>query len=165
MHQQEPLAKEAIIRRIKARELAFQAIFQYDVQSSGDKDILDIFLKDADDDEPTIRLARQWTLGTIDNTEEIDHKLESVIKNWKTTALMPVERAILRLSMYQLLYCNYIPWKVVVNEAIEIAKKYSTENSPGFVNGILDAVLKKQYTAVELPQKIETEQDQSIESK
>jgi transcription antitermination protein NusB len=153
MHQQESLAKEAIKKRIRARELAFQAIFQYDVQASGDKVILDIFLKDGDDDEPTIRLAKEWTFGTIDNTEQIDLELTSVIKNWKTTALMPVERAILRLSMYQFLYCSHIPCKVVVNEAIEIAKKYSTENSPGFVNGILDAVLKKQNVPQESPQK------------
>jgi N utilization substance protein B len=54
-----------------------------------------------------------------------------------------VDRSILRLSVYQLLFCPDIPPKVVINEAIELAKKYSTEKSPGFVNGVLDAILKK----------------------
>ena len=144
MHQRENLAKDAIDRRIKARELAFQAVFQYDMQATPDKMLLEFFFRENADDQLVRQLAREWTFGTIENTEEIDLLLASVIKRWKTKALMPIERAILRLSTYQLLYCKQIPGKVVVNEAIELSKKFSTENSPSFVNGILDAILKKQ---------------------
>ena len=56
---------------------------------------------------------------------------------------LTVDKSILRLSVYQLKFCSDIPPKVVINEAIELAKKYSTDKSPGFVNGVLDAVLKK----------------------
>jgi N utilization substance protein B len=66
----------------------------------------------------------------------------STIK-WQFTRLSPVDRSILRLSVYQLKFCADIPPKVVINEAIELAKKFSSDKSPAFVNGVLDAVLKR----------------------
>jgi len=66
---------------------------------------------------------------------------DSTIK-WEFTRLSPVDKSILRLAVYQLKFCPDIPPKVVINEAIELAKKFSTDKSPGFVNGVLDAVLK-----------------------
>lgn len=146
MHQRELIAKSSIERRVKARKLAFQAIFQYDLQACGDKGILDFFIRQNSGDELIRKVARDWAFGTIVHQDKIDELLSTVIKRWKTTALMPIERALLRLSVYQLLHCEHIPQKVVINEAIELAKKFSTENSPGFVNGILDAVLKKLNT-------------------
>jgi transcription antitermination factor NusB len=143
MHQREIIAKDSIERRVKARELAFQAIFVYDIQGCGDKSILDLFIRENTDDELIRQTARDWAFGTIDNQEDIDQMLTGVLKRWKTTALMPVERGILRLSVYQMNYCKHIPGKVIINEAIELAKKFSTENSPGFVNGILDALFRK----------------------
>ncbi len=144
MQQRQTTHNDSIERRVKARELAFQAIFQYDVQACGDKGILDTFLRyNCGGDELVRKLAREWTFSAIDYFPECDEILSSVMKRWSTSALMPVERAILRLSTYHLMRCPEIPGKVVINEAIELAKKFSTENSPGFVNGILDAVLKK----------------------
>ncbi|MFI4912558.1 MAG: transcription antitermination factor NusB [Sedimentisphaeraceae bacterium JB056] len=143
MHQREFIPKDSIERRVKARVLAFQAVFQYDIQACGDKGILDFFLRENSDDELVRQLAREWAFGTIECQDELDQMLSTVIKRWKPTALMPVEKAILRLSVYQLKHCDHIPGKVVINEAIELAKKFSTENSPGFVNGILDAILRK----------------------
>jgi N utilization substance protein B len=143
MQQREFIPKDSIERRVKARELAFQALFQYDIQACGDKGILDLFIRESCQDDLVRSLAREWTFGTIQQQEHIDSTLAAVLKRWKTAALMPVERAILRLSVYQLTECGHIPGKVVINEAIELAKKFSSENSPGFVNGILDAVLKK----------------------
>jgi N utilization substance protein B len=72
-----------------------------------------------------------------------DDLISAAAVRWKLSRLSHVDRAILRMSVYQLRYCEDIPCKVVINEAIEIAKKYSTEQSPRFVNGVLDAVLKK----------------------
>jgi len=144
MQQRQTTYNEAIERRVKARELAFQALFQYDVQACGDKGILDTFLRyNCGGDELIRKLARDWTFSTIEYFAECDETLSAVMKRWSTSALMPVERAILRLSVYHLRHCPEIPGKVVINEAIELAKKFSTENSPGFVNGILDAILKK----------------------
>jgi N utilization substance protein B len=66
----------------------------------------------------------------------------STIK-WQFHRLSPVDKSILRLSVYQLKFCTDIPPRVVINEAIELAKKFSTDKSPAFVNGVLDAVLRK----------------------
>jgi N utilization substance protein B len=93
------------------------------------------------------KLAGQWTFSVIEKTEECDKMFMAVIKRWSPSMLLPVEKAILRLSIYHLLFCPEIPGKVVINEAVELAKKFGTENSPGFVNGILDAVFKRNNDA------------------
>lgn len=143
MRQKTKTQSNSIERRIKARELAFQALFQYDFRSKEGKAMIDLFLRSESQDDLTESLARQWAYGAIDHLDQCDQMLSKVMKRWSPSALMPIERAILRLSVYQLLQCSNIPGKVIINEAIELAKKFSTENSPGFVNGILDAVLKK----------------------
>ena len=74
---------------------------------------------------------------------ECDELITGSTIRWQFSRLSPVDRSILRLAVYQLKFCPEIPPKVVINEAIELAKKYSTEKSGPFVNGVLDAVLKK----------------------
>ena len=86
----------------------------------------------------------QWTVGTWQKVvAECDELISSAAIRWQFSRLSPVDRSILRLSVYQLKFCSDIPPKVVINEAIELAKRFSTEKSGPFVNGVLDAVLKK----------------------
>ena len=131
-------------KRTTARELAMQALYQFDVQGEVLWECIDhFFLENSPDDEPVRRLARQWTKGAWENISQCDELIgESTIK-WRMSRLSTVDKSILRLSVYQLKFCADIPAKVVINEAIEMAKKFSTAQSPGFVNGVLDAVLKK----------------------
>jgi len=130
-------------RRTKARELTMQALCQLDVQGDSAESILHTFFRSNTDDDLTLELAEQWTHGAWSKVRACDDLISEAAVRWKLSRLSHVDRAILRMSVYQLRYCEDIPCKVVINEAIEIAKKYSTEQSPRFVNGVLDAVLKK----------------------
>ena len=129
-------------RRTKARELTMQALCQLDVQGDGVEPMLHTFFRSNTDDDLTLELAKQWTQGAWSKVRACDDLISAAAVRWKLSRLSHVDRAILRMSVYQLRYCEDIPCKVVINEAIEIAKKYSTEQSPRFVNGVLDAVLK-----------------------
>ena len=89
------------------------------------------------------KLASEWTKGAWENLALCDELVAGSTIKWQMSRLSSVDKSILRLSAYQLKFCTDIPPKVVINEAIELAKKFSTDKSPSFVNGVLDAVLKK----------------------
>ena len=130
-------------RRTRARELTMQALYQLDIQGPDLFELLDRFFTEADEDDFVRKLASDWTKGTWENLEQCDEPIISSTIKWQFTRLSPVDKSILRLSVYQLKFCPDIPPKVVINEAIELAKKFSTDKSPAFVNGVLDAILKK----------------------
>ncbi len=120
-----------------------QAIYQLDVQGDELLNNIDEFFKLNSNDGLVKELASQWTRGTWQNLKVCDELITGAAVKWPLARLSQVDRSILRLSAYQLKFCRDIPPKVVINEAIELAKKYSTESSPAFVNGVLDAVLRK----------------------
>lgn len=130
-------------RRTEARELAMQAVYQLDVQGEGLLGSIDEFFKLGSNDDLVRQLARQWARGAWQNVAACDELILDSSQKWQVARMSQVDRAILRLSVYQLKFCADIPPKVTINEAIELAKKYSTEAAPSFVNGVLDAVLKK----------------------
>ena len=130
-------------KRTRARELTIQALYQFDVQGPDVLEPLKQFFIEADTNNAVRSLASEWMKGTSENLEKCDELITASTIKWQFTRLSPVDRSILRLSVYQLKFCPDIPPKVVINEAIELAKKFSTDKSPGFVNGVLDAVLKK----------------------
>jgi len=130
-------------RRSKARELAVQALYQLDVLGNYFIAELAAFLRENADDEGVRRLADEWTRATWKNVAACDELIRSAAIKWELSRLSTVDRAILRLGAYQIRFCTDIPGKVVINEAIEIAKKYSGEQAPRFINGVLDAILRK----------------------
>lgn len=130
-------------KRTRARELTMQALYQLDVQGPDLLELLGEFFIESDTNNAVRSLASEWTRGTEENLALCDELITASTIKWQFTRLSPVDRSILRLSVYQLKFCPDIPPKVVINEAIELAKKFSTDKSPGFVNGVLDAVLKK----------------------
>ncbi len=130
-------------KRTRARELTMQALYQLGVQGPDILESLKQFFMEADTDNAVCSLASEWTRGTSENLAQCDELITASTIKWQFTRLSPVDKSILRLSVYQLRFCPDIPPKVVINEAIELAKKFSTDKSPGFVNGVLDAVLKK----------------------
>jgi N utilization substance protein B len=132
-----------IDRRSRARELAMQALCQLDVQGGDILPWLGRFFREETHDAMTIQLAEDWARGAWQNQEACDERIGSSAAQWKLSRMSQVDRSILRLSVYQLQFCPDIPGKVIVNEAIELAKKYSTEQSPRFVNGVLDTLLKQ----------------------
>jgi len=121
-----------------------QALYQLDVQGTELIERLrGEFFFEVEHDERTRLLAWEWTRGTWDHINECDEQIVAATIRWQFSRLSPVDKSILRLAVYQLGFCPDIPPKVVINEAIELAKKYSTEKSGPFVNGVLDAILKK----------------------
>lgn len=131
-------------KRTTARELAMQALYQFDVQGEVMWECIDqFFLENCPEDASVRQLAKQWAKRTWENVALCDDLISEATIKWRMSRLSAVDKSILRLSVYQLKFCTDIPAKVVINEAIELAKKFSTAQSPGFVNGVLDAVLKK----------------------
>jgi len=130
-------------RRTRARELAMQSLYQLDVQGSDYLDRLGVFLRENSEEDVILGMADEWSRKTWENLEVCDGLIKGAAVKWELGRLSQVDRSILRLSAYQLKFCPDIPGKVVINEAIELAKKYSSEQSPRFVNGVLDAVFRK----------------------
>ena len=120
-----------------------QGLYQLDVQGPDLLEFLDEFFVENDPDDFVRKLALDWTKGTWKNLVACDELIVASTIKWRLSRLSAVDKSILRLAVYQLKFCPDIPPKVVINEAIELAKKFSTEKSPPFVNGVLDAVLKK----------------------
>ncbi|MHC4482338.1 MAG: transcription antitermination factor NusB [Planctomycetota bacterium] len=130
-------------RRTRARELAMQGLYQLDVQGEDLLELLDEFFIENEPDDLIRKLASEWTKGTWENLAQCDELIVASTIKWELSRLSPVDRSILRLAVYQLKFCPDIPPRVVINEAIEIAKRFSSDKSPSFVNGVLDAVLKR----------------------
>jgi N utilization substance protein B len=130
-------------KRTRARELAIQGLYQLDVQGSDLLTSLGRFFMENDPDDLVRKLASDWTKGTWENLAQCDELIVASIIKWQLSRLSAVDKSILRLAVYQLKFCPDIPPRVVINEAIELAKKFSTDKSPAFVNGVLDAVLRK----------------------
>ena len=133
-------------KRTQAREIALQALYQHDVQkkldasAAADAEQFEIFIRGATEDPEVREYARLLLDGSLANMEEIDRRIAATATHWKLHRIAVVDRCVLRLALFELLGCPEVPPKVVINEAVELAKKYSTEQSGAFVNGILDTI-------------------------
>jgi N utilization substance protein B len=130
-------------KRTRARELAVQGLYQLEVQGSDVLESLAEFFMENDSHPAVYKLASEWTKGTWENLAVCDELIANSTIKWQLSRLSMVDKSILRLAVYQLKFCPDIPPRAVINEAIELAKKFGTDKSPAFVNGVLDAVLKK----------------------
>ena len=130
-------------KRTRAWELAIQGLYQLDVQGDDLLDLLDEFFVENEPDAGVCRLAFEWTKKTWENLTTCDELIIASTIKWDLSRLSTVDKSILRLAVYQLKFCSDIPPRVVINEAIELAKKFGSHKSPPFVNGVLDAVLKR----------------------
>ena len=131
-------------KRTQGRELALQLLYQVDLRGDDVLAEVDGFLDGDSGGDPEVRgFARELIHGYLERRVEIDRRIEEVARNWQLRRMAAIDRNILRLGAYELLYRTDIPPLVAINEAIEIAKKYSTKNSGPFVNGILDNIRLK----------------------
>lgn len=143
--------------RRHSRELAMQFLFQHDfsglvpqsgIRPSEKSQSLDEALKefwDALDEAPTSEtraFSEELIRGCIAQQTELDKRIQACAEHWDLHRIAAVDRAILRLAIYEMLHRNDIPPVVSINEAVEIAKKFSTQESSKFVNGILDHIRK-----------------------
>lgn len=127
--------------RRRARELAMQALFYIDMRpDSGDQDPLTLFCRSCPPPKSCQPLFTELVQGVRRHLPQIDRVIERFSSNWKLSRMAGVDRNVMRLAVYELLCCPDIPSKVSINEAIDIGKKYGTEESGAFINGILDAI-------------------------
>ena len=147
----------SLLRKHRARELAMQAVFLWDANNATDLDLArsamttgaglaDLSSEPIDfsqtPDEETVNAAMSMAIGAWENRQLSDDWITRLAPQWPPRRQPAVDRNILRLAVWEMTHTQTPP-KVVIDEAIELAKRYSTENSPSFVNGVLDAVLKE----------------------
>ena len=127
-------------RRTRARELAVQALYMLDQRGAEVADYIDDFIGNSDHDAHVRDYATKLVVGIRRNRKEIDGRISAVAENWDLYRMAVIDRNILRVACFEMLHLDDIPPKVAINEAIDIAKNYSTEESGSFVNGILDKI-------------------------
>lgn len=127
-------------KRTKARELALQFLYSLDLRKFEGMDNLGEFLKEQTQDEEVTIYTKRLIEGVSTQRAVIDRRIQEIAKNWSLKRMAAIDRSILRMGAYELLHCQDIPAKVAINEAIELGKKFSTENSGSFINGILDKI-------------------------
>ena len=137
--------------RRTARECALQMLYEYDVGKNSEEEILHSFWQMNEHPEKVEEFANYLFEGTIQRLKEIDIAIQKHAKNWRLNRMAVVDRNILRLAVFEFLSGGQTPETVVINEALEIARKFSTQESALFVNGILDSI-KNELTVKRQPQ-------------
>lgn len=127
--------------RTAARQLALQALYQWDLRGDEFGHSLEGFLEDWAKEPDAVDYARQLTLGCRDHLTEIDEKIGEFSKHWTLGRMTAVDRNILRLGVFELLHSSEIPPLVAIDEAVDLAKHFSTRQAAGLVNGILDKIM------------------------
>lgn len=134
-------------QRRRAREYALQILFQMEFESGGVDDVLRMFWERKDPPPPAVREYSEWIVRSVlDKKKEVDATLQDASDNWRLSRMAVVDRNILRIAACELLNMPDLVPAIVINEAIEIARKYSGEKAAVFVNGVLDAVRKRLET-------------------
>jgi len=126
--------------RRKSREIAMQALFYMDMSQNDSNEILESFCNNFNPSKKMLPFFLKLVEGVIQGKGEIDSILERFSDNWKLSRMSCVDRNTMRIAVYELLYCHDIPYKVSINEAIDIGKKFGTKESGAFINGILDSI-------------------------
>ena len=140
------------IRR-KSRELAVQALFYMDISKNDSQETVELFCDNFVHSKNAVPFLLELVNGVIDYRSKIDYIIERFSSNWKIGRMSCVDRNIIRLAVYELLFCDNIPSKVSINEAIDVGKKFGTEESGAFINGILDSIriaLEKEEINIEV---------------
>jgi transcription antitermination protein NusB len=132
------------MKRRKAREYALQMLFQLDFTNrTYDEKTFEEFWSGKNERSDVKEFAVNLVRGTIQNLEKIDRMIEMVTEHWLLKRMAAVDRNILRFAAYEILYRKDIPSAVTINEALEIAKKYSSTEAASFLNGVLDRLSKE----------------------
>jgi transcription antitermination protein NusB len=144
-------------RRSRGREVALQVLYQVE-QNAGisPEEIHRFIVRRLLEDRKLCEFTESLTAGVKEHQAALDAMISKVAENWRLDRMAAIDRNILRLGAYEMLHCPEVPAKVAINEALELAKRYSTAQSSRFVNGILDRVLQWQTEASESAAKVET---------
>jgi N utilization substance protein B len=127
-----------MVRRSRAREVAVQLLFQRDHNPTVDRPSIDRFVMNRLRDPGMEAFCLGLYDGVVDHQADIDERLTAAAENWRLARMSTVDRNILRLGAYELLYSFDTPPAVALDEAISLARRLGTKESPSFVNGVLD---------------------------
>ena len=130
-------------KRTKAREYALKVLYAVDITGDDPEKCIEVFWKDNDEpNKEVVEFTNAVVLGFYNNRELIDKMITECATNWQLKRMAVIDRNVLRAATYELIFCEDIPPKVAINEAIDIAKKYGDKDSGKFVNGVLDKISK-----------------------
>ena len=136
------------MKRTETRELAFRLIYSIEIQKNMDEEQVELFLQENEiEKKEEVEYIKQLFTGIKENKEEILSLIENNLKEkWSVDRISKIDFAILEVAIFELIYSK-LPYKVVINEAVELAKKYGDDNSKSFVNGILASIVKEKKIA------------------
>ena len=129
--------------RRAAREIALNVLYQVDIAKIPPDEALQTALENAGVEGIAFEFVEQLVQGVLANLRAIDAKLKELSIGWELQRQPAVDRNILRMAMFEILYLDHIPPSVSINEAVELAKKYSTDESGRFINGVLGALVRQ----------------------
>ncbi|MBW2027661.1 MAG: transcription antitermination factor NusB [Deltaproteobacteria bacterium] len=129
--------------RRKARELAVQVLFHLEFNPGEPEEAFQLIGECFGPSKYVRPFSRQLVLGVCEKQQELDKLIRESSRNWRLERMSHVDRNVLRIGAYELLYMKDIPPKVTINEAVEMGKKYGTEESGAFINGILDNIYNR----------------------
>jgi N utilization substance protein B len=131
-------------KRTQSREMALKILFSWDISREPMEDCRKRFIHNAGEpcDEEVVKYSGELVTGVEKKKDEIDPIIAGYATNWSLDRMATIDRNILRMATYELLYLSEVPPKVAINEAIELAKKFGDKDSGKFVNGILDGIKK-----------------------
>jgi len=130
--------------RTKARKRAVDALFAADLRDGMPSELLDEAEAQSEDrasQQEIFKYAREAVIGVLQHQAEIDEELTTYAQGWTLNRMPALDRAILRLATWEILFNDQVPDAVAIDEAVELAKEYSTDNSAGFVNGLLGKIV------------------------
>ncbi|MBZ0121774.1 MAG: transcription antitermination factor NusB [Sandaracinaceae bacterium] len=126
--------------RRRGREAALQMLYQVDMSAVSPEDAIGMYWAQLGANREGEAFANKLVRGWAERREDIDARIREVSQHWRLERMSRVDRNILRLATYELMCLPDVPRRVTLNEAVELAKRFGSEGSPGFVNGVLDRI-------------------------
>jgi transcription antitermination factor NusB len=130
-------------RRRKARELAVQVLFNLEFSSDSPADVFDLICEMFSSGKAIRSFSKELVLGVCKKRDDLDELIGNASKNWRLDRMSRLDKCILRLAAFEILFMDDIPPKVSIDEAVEIGKKFGSDGSGGFINGVLDNIYNK----------------------
>ena len=133
------------MNRTKSRELAFKLIYEKEIQKIVEEDTLEIFFESNEIEEPEVKeYLKDILFGVSENEEKINSLIEKNLKEkWTIDRVSKINISLLKIAIYEMIY-KKLPYKVAINEVVELAKQYSDEQAGSFINGVLASIVKEE---------------------
>jgi len=128
--------------RRKSRELALNALYQGELTATSPVENFPLLCDNFEVNKRAVPYGRELVAGIAERWEEINARIAESAVNWRLSRMSVLDRNIIRLAAYEMLFRDDVPPRVAIDEAIELAKRYCADDSPSFINGILDAILR-----------------------